>query len=134
MVLSKYQGGDWDDAWQDYITFGGLENAIYNELRIRGYAVDAGVVELTNGGTRKRVEIGFIVNAGSKRYYIQSTYALPDTDKQQQEMRPLLAIRDSFKKIAIIGGSRCPSQDDNGIVTMGLKQFMLDSDSFDALN
>ncbi len=111
-----------------------MENAIYNELRLRGYAVDVGVVELTEGGVKKKVEIDFIANEGSRRYYIQSAYALPDTDKQRQEIRPLLAIRDSFKKIVIVGGSRRPSQDDTGIVTMGLKQFMLDPDSLDALN
>ena len=80
------------------------------------------------------MEIDFIANEGSRRYYIQSAYALPDADKQRQEMRPLLAVRDSFKKIVIVGGSKRPSQDDTGIVTMGLKQFMLDPDSLDALS
>ncbi len=108
-----------------------MENAIYNELRIRGYAVDVGIVDLTEGGKRKKVEIDFVANEGSRRYYVQSAYALPDATKRQQEERSLLAIRDSFKKIVVVGGSMRPSQDEAGIVTMGLKQFMLDPDSLE---
>lgn len=108
-----------------------MENAVYNELRARGYAVDVGVVELTEHGKRKKVEIDFIANEGSRRYYVQSAYALPDAFKRNQEERPLIAVRDSFKKIVVVGGSMRPSRDDSGIVTMGLKQFILDPESLE---
>lgn len=106
-----------------------MENVIYNELRARGYAVDVGVVEVTEGGMRKRVEIDFVANAGSKRYYVQSAFALPDEEKRAREVRPLRAVPDSFKKIVVVGGSSRVSRDDYGVVTMGIKQFLLDEES-----
>ncbi|OZG66161.1 ATPase AAA [Bifidobacterium hapali] len=109
-----------------------MENAIYNELRLRGYAVDVGIVDIPQaGGGYKNVEVDFVANLGSKRYYVQSAFALPDADKRAQEVRPLLGIGDSFKKIVVVGGNKRPSRDEHGIVTMGLKQFLLNSDSLD---
>ena len=106
-----------------------MENVIYNELVARGYSVDVGIVELREGSARKQVEIDFVANEGSRRYYVQSAFMLPDEEKREQEERPLVSVPDSFKKIIVVGGSRKPSLDDNGIVTMGIKQFLLDPDS-----
>lgn len=110
-----------------------MENIIYNELKLRGYSVDVGIVNLPqrdNGTTSHRqVEVDFVANLGSNRYYIQSAFALPDEDKQAQEKRPLLNIGDLFRKVIIVGGNVRVSHDENGITTMGLKQFLLDRDS-----
>ena len=108
-----------------------MENVIYNELVMRGYAVDVGIVELREGNDRKQVEIDFVANEGSKRYYVQSAFMLADEEKRMQEERPLVSVPDSFKKIIVVGGSRKESRDDNGIVTMGIKQFLLNPDSLE---
>lgn len=109
-----------------------MENVIYNELVLRGYAVDVGVVDVYEGGAHKRLEIDFVANSGSKRYYVQSAFALPSAEKRTQESRSLLAVNDAFKKIIVVGGSRRASRDEKGVVTMGLKQFLLDANSLDA--
>lgn len=113
-----------------------MENVIYNELRMRGYSVDVGVVEInerTPAGTyvRKQIEIDFVANKGSRRYYIQSAFALPSSEKAAQEERPLKNVPDSFKKIIVVKDNIMLRRDDNGITTMGLKQFLLDPDSLD---
>lgn len=113
-----------------------MENVIYNELRCRGYNVDVGVLDvLERDGVkvdRKRIEIDFVVNQASRRYYIQSAFALPDAAKVAQEKRPLLHVDDSFKKIVIVKDNVMLSRDEWGVVTMGLKQFLLDPSSLDA--
>lgn len=111
-----------------------MENAIYNELLYRGYSVDVGVVEIyekdENGKQiRKQTEIDFIVNQGSQRYYIQSAFDIPNSDKETQEMRPLRNVRDSFKKMIIVKADILPRRNDDGIVTMGLRQFLTDPNS-----
>ena len=113
-----------------------MENIIFNELKIRGFNVDVGVVvlnEVDNTGKkiRKQLEIDFVANKGSRRYYIQSAFMLPDEQKQQQEERPLLRVNDSFKKIIVVRDNILLRRDDNGIVTMGLRQFLLDENSLD---
>lgn len=113
-----------------------MENVIYNELRMRGYSVDVGVVEInerTPAGTyvRKQIEIDFVANKGSRRYYIQSAFALPSPEKSAQEERPLKNVPDSFKKIIVVKDNIMLRRDDNGITTIGLKQFLLDPDSLD---
>ena len=113
-----------------------MENIIYNELRLRGYSVDVGVVEINervDGGkyVRKQIEIDFVANKGSRRYYVQSAFALPTEEKVQQEERPLKNVTDSFKKIVVVKDNIMLRRDDNGIVTMGLKQFLLNPDSLD---
>lgn len=108
-----------------------MENILFNELIIRGYQVDVGVVDFTEKGKRKQVEIDFVANLGSKRYYIQSAFALPTEEKRAQEERPLLSVGDSFKKIIVVGGNRKLSRDEYGIVTMGLKEFLLNPNSMD---
>ena len=106
-----------------------MENVIYNELLVRGYSVDVGIVELRKGDDRKQVEIDFVANKGSQRYYIQSAYALPTEEKQQQEVRPLRAVGDSFKKIVVVKDDILLRRDDYGIVTLGLRQFLTDDNS-----
>ena len=113
-----------------------MENVIYNELRMRGFSVDVGMVEIKEkqpNGTwqRKQLEVDFVANKGSRRYYIQSAFMLPDEQKQQQEVRPLLRVDDSFKKIIVVRDNILLRRDDNGIVTMGLRQFLLDESSLD---
>lgn len=113
-----------------------MENVIYNELRLRGYSVDVGVIEInerTSEGTyaRKQIEIDFVANKGSQRYYIQSAFALPSFEKVAQEERPLKNVPDSFKKIIVVKDNIMLRRDDNGITTMGLKQFLLDPHSLE---
>lgn len=114
-----------------------MENVIYNELRYRGYQVDVGVVEsreMNAGGKEIRVqrEIDFIATIGSKRYYIQSAYAIPDQEKYAQETASFDKAMDSFKKIIIVEKSMKPRRDDKGYVMMGVKEFLLDRDSLEA--
>lgn len=108
-----------------------MENVVYNELVARGYSVDVGVVDLRTGNAHKQVEIDFVVNEGARRCYVQSAFALPDETKRAQEERPLLNVGDSFKKVIVVGGSRRLSLDENGVATMGIKQFLLDPNSLD---
>lgn len=111
-----------------------MENIIYNELRRRGCKVDVGMVEqrfVDNDGKwqRKQLEVDFVANEGNQRYYIQSALALPDEEKRKQEMGSLLRINDSFKKIIIIKDDIKPWRDENGILTMGLLDFLINADS-----
>ena len=112
-----------------------MENVIYNELKIRGFSVDVGVVdtrEIVNGKRQlKQLEIDFIANKGNKKYYVQSAYALPTTEKVEQEKRSLKKVSDSFKKIVIVKDNVRPQVDENGIVTIGLINFLLDENSLD---
>lgn len=111
-----------------------MENIIYNELRQQGYSVDVGAVEfrLTNG-SRTNLEVDFVANKGSRRYYIQSSYQLQDAEKEQQEKRSLLQISDSFKKILIVSGHYPPMLDNNGIVTIGVFQFLSNPSVIDSI-
>ena len=111
-----------------------MENIIYNELRIRGYHVDVGVVEhfeVTGDGKRgkKQFEVDFVATRGSEKYYIQSAFALPTADKVNQEQRSLLSIPDSFRKIIVVGDNIKVRRDENGIITVGLRNFLLDENS-----
>lgn len=113
-----------------------MENIIYNELRRRGCKVDVGMVEqrfVNNDGKwqRKQLEVDFVVNEGNQRYYIQSALALPDEEKRKQEMGSLLRINDSFKKIIIVKDDIKPWRDENGILTMGLLDFLMNADSLE---
>ncbi len=110
-----------------------MENILYNELRMRGYNVDVGMVETkTNidGKTiRKQYEVDFVVNEGSNRYYIQSAFAMPNIEKEQQEKTSFSLITDSFKKVIVVKEDIKPKRDDQGIVTVGLLDFLLNKDS-----
>ena len=111
-----------------------MENAIYNELRLRGWNVDVGSVIINTRNEkgiseRKQLEIDFVCNKGSKRCYIQSALSLPDKEKMQQEINSLLRINDSFKKMVIIGGNAKPWMDENGIQFLNIYDFMLDNNN-----
>ena len=114
-----------------------MENVIYNEMRYRGFLVDVGnvVIRLKNEkGEWQRVtlEVDFVCNLGSRRYYLQSAYRLPDEEKQKQEKRSLEQIKDSFKKIVIVGERMKLRRDENGIVMMGVYEFLKDAALLDA--
>ena len=112
-----------------------MENIIYNELRYRGYMVDVGMVmkreNVNNKDIKKQLEVDFIANLGSKRYYIQSAYSLPSMEKTNQEKASLLNIDDSFKKIIIVKDRIKPFLDENGILTINLFDFLLNKESLD---
>ena len=111
-----------------------MENVIYNELRMRGYNVDVGVIPIItkdqNGkAIRRQLEVDFVCNLGSTRYYIQSAYSLPDNEKRTQEIRPFHKIDDSFKKIVITKDIIASYYDEFGILTMNIYDFLLNPDS-----
>lgn len=113
-----------------------MENVIYNELRVRGYQVDVGVVvkrDRTEEGVqeKKQLEIDFVANMGSKRYYIQSAFSLPDDKKRAQEKASLINVNDSFKKIIIVKDVVKPLHDNDGILTMSIYDFLLNEHSLE---
>ena len=112
-----------------------MENIIYNELLCREYSVDVGVVEIveTNAGerTKKQCEIDFVVNKGSKKYYIQSALNVSDASKLETELRPLKNTKDFFKKIIVSKTSMRHWMDDDGILHIGLYEFLLNENSLD---
>jgi predicted AAA+ superfamily ATPase len=113
-----------------------MENIIYIELKRRGFNVDVGVVEVReknddDSTSRKQLEIDFIANKGNNKYYIQSALNIPTKEKVEQEQRSLLNVNDSFKKIIIVKDDIKRKRDDNGIITMGIFDFLLDIDSLD---
>ena len=113
-----------------------MENVIYNELRMRGFSVDVGnltIVENSKDGTtiKKQLEVDFICNKGSKKYYIQSAYILDTAEKMAPEIRPFLKINDSFKKILITSDTPKPFYSEEGILMMNVFDFLLNADSLD---
>ena len=113
-----------------------MENIVYNELLIRGYNVDVGVVEVfdkdkSGRRVRKQLEVNFVVNQGNQRYYIQVAYDMTSEEKQMQEFNSLRNIPDPFKKIVIVNGSKKPWRNDEGFVIMGMKYFLLNADSLE---
>ncbi len=113
-----------------------MENVIYNELRMRGFRVDIGnlsTVESGKGGklNKKQLEVDFICNKGSKKYYIQSAYAFDSKEKAEQEIRPYLKINDSFKKIVITSDTPKPFYSEEGILIMNVYDFLLQQDSLE---
>lgn len=113
-----------------------MENVIYNELRMRGYRVDVGVVPVIEGdpegkAVRKQLEVDFVCNLGSSRYYIQSAYSLPDENKLTQEIRPFRKIDDTFKKIVITKDMVPTHYDEYGILTMNIYDFLLNPESLE---
>lgn len=108
-----------------------MENVLYNELRMRGYNVDVGVVTITQKDSdgksvRKQLEVNFVCNAGSNRYYIQSAYSMPNAQKHEQETRPFRKIGDSFKKIVVTKDIIPPHYDEHGIFIINIYDFLLD--------
>lgn len=113
-----------------------MENVIYNELRMRGYLVDVGLVECwttDENGKRKRskLEVDFVVNNGPERVYIQSAFNMPTKDKEKQERRSLINIADNFRKVIVVKDDIKRKIDDDGVVTIGLFDFLLDKQSIE---
>lgn len=113
-----------------------MENIIYNELRVRGFSVDVGSVEIKGKDTdnqwyRKQLEVDFVANLGYKRYYIQSALAIPDKDKLDQESNSLRNIHDDFRKVIIVKDYINPWYTDDGILIIGLFDFLLNPSSLD---
>lgn len=113
-----------------------MENIIYNELLVRGYNVDVGVVEINEENKegrkiRKQIEVDFVCNQGSKRYYVQSAFAIPDKEKMKQEQRPFNYIQDSFKKIIVVRENIKLWRNEEGTVIMGIEEFLLNQNSLD---
>lgn len=109
-----------------------MENVLYNELRRRRYQVDVGQVDVWGkdaaGKTiKKQLEVDFVLNKASVRIYIQSALAMPDREKEQQEQASLLNINDAFRKMIVVGGHHLPHYNENGVLIMGLFDFLLDS-------
>lgn len=113
-----------------------MENIIYNELKTRGFKVDVGNIERNEKNkegvsVRKQLEVDFVANRGYERYYIQSAYRLENEEKWMQEKRSLIQVGDSFRKFIIVRDNIKTWQDDNGFVIMGLKNFLLSSNSLE---
>ncbi len=113
-----------------------MENVIYNELRVRGFQVDVGVVQKRSRNKegrqeKKQLEIDFIANLGSRRYYIQSAFSIPDAIKERQEKASLLNVQDSFKKIVVVKDVMKVKRDEYGIVTMSIYDFLLKDNSLE---
>lgn len=113
-----------------------MENIIYDELITRGYNVDVGMVEIKNQDKdgkwiRVQLEVDFIANFGSKKYYVQSALSIPDREKEIQESRSLKNINDSFKKVIVVKEHIMPRRNEDGILIIGLFDFLLKKDSLD---
>ena len=112
-----------------------MENAIYNELRYRGYSVDVGVIGIRDykDGKReyKQLEIDFVANKGGDRIYLQSAYRMDEPDKQMQELRLFLKMNDAFKKVVLVGDDVPPHVNEKGIVIMNVIDFMKDPGSLE---
>lgn len=113
-----------------------MENIIFNELLSRDFNVDIGLVVVSQKDNddrliRKQLEVDFVCNKGSKRYYVQSAFAIPDTEKMQQESNSLLRIDDSFKKIIVVKDTPAPWYTENGILVIGIYDFLLNMNSLD---
>lgn len=113
-----------------------MENIIYNELVGRGYNVDVGIVTVSQADksgncVRKQLEVDFVCNKGSKRYYVQSAFAIPDSEKMKQESNSLLRIDDSFKKGIVVKDAPAPNYTEDGILVIGVYDFLLNENSLD---
>jgi predicted AAA+ superfamily ATPase len=106
-----------------------MENIIYNELRVRGFNIDVGVVEIREQHEgkllKKKIEVDFIAQKGNEKYYIQSAYEMSNVEKRKQEEKSLLNISDSFKKVIIVKDNIMPKRDEFGVITIGLFDFLL---------
>jgi hypothetical protein len=109
-----------------------MENVIYNELRIRGYQVDVGIVECrtTREGKseRRQYEVDFVANKGDQRYYIQSAFSIPDEEKMRQETASFRGIKDSFKRVVVVKDHITPYRNEQGYFFVGLFDFLLNPD------
>ena len=108
-----------------------MENVMYNELCLRGYSVDVGVVEINERQedgkyVRKQIEVDFVCNKADERVYVQSAFSIPTTEKRQQEERPLVNVGDGFRKVVVTKDNVIRHNDENGILIMSLKEFLMD--------
>lgn len=108
-----------------------MENVMYNELRLRGYSVDVGVVEINERQedgkyVRKQIEVDFVCNKADERVYVQSAFSIPTTEKRQQEERPLVNVGDGFRKVVVTKDNVIRHNDENGILIMSLQEFLMD--------
>ena len=108
-----------------------MENVIYMELKKRGYNVDVGTVEIREGNTKKQLEIDFVANKGNNKIYIQSALEMQTKEKVMQEQKSLINVNDFFKKIIIVGSNIKRTRYENGIILMGIHDFLLDANSLD---
>jgi hypothetical protein len=108
-----------------------MENIIYNELLIRGYNVDVGVVDIREGNLHKQLEVDFVCNQGNKRYYVQVALNIDTREKNLQESRPLNNIGDNFKKIIVVKDNIKHWTNEDGILIIGVQEFLLDKNSLD---
>lgn len=113
-----------------------MENVIYNELRMRGFLVDVGMIESWKKGAndhnvRRNLEIDFVANKGNQRYYIQSAFAINNDEKKEQEEASLKSIKDAFKRVVILRDDIMPYHDDNGFLIIGLLDFLLNANSLE---
>lgn len=111
-----------------------MENAVYNELCMRGYSVDVGVVEINERQAdgkyvRKQIEIDFVCNRSDERIYVQSAFSIPTTEKRLQEERPLRNVDDGFRKVIVTKDNVVRHHDENGVLIMGLQEFLMDERS-----
>lgn len=115
-----------------------MENVLYNELKRRRYSVDVGIVDTAKRNSegrlqRVQLEVDFVLNKASVRVYIQSALAMPDREKEQQEQASLLNINDAFKKVIIVGGYHIPHYNKNGVLIMGLFDFLLNDRALETI-
>ena len=108
-----------------------MENVMYNELCLRGYSVDVGVVEINERQedgkyVRKQIEVDFVCNKADERVYVQSAFSIPTTEKRQQEERPLVNVGDGFRKVVVTKDNVIRHNDENGILIISLKEFLMD--------
>lgn len=113
-----------------------MENAVYNELCMRGYSVDVGVVEINERQedgkyVRKKIEIDFVCNRADERVYVQSAFSIPTTEKRLQEERPLRNVGDGFRKVIVTKDNVVRHYDENGVLIMGLQEFLMDARSLE---
>ncbi len=114
-----------------------MENIIFNELKMRGFNVDVGIVTQhepngKGGSVRRQLEIDFVCNKGSRRYYIQSAYAIPDAEKLEQEQRSLMLTGDFFKRIIVTKDTPAPHYNESGVLIMGVFDFLLNENSLES--
>lgn len=108
-----------------------MENVVYNELCLRGYSVDVGVVEINERQedgkyVRKQIEIDFVCNKADERVYVQSAFSIPTTEKRLQEERPLRNVGDGFRKVIVTKDNVIKHNDENGILIIGIQEFLMD--------
>lgn len=113
-----------------------MENVMYNELCLRGYSVDVGVVEILERQedgkyVRKQIEVDFVCNKADERVYVQSAFSIPTTEKRQQEERPLVNVGDGFRKVVVTKDNVIRHNDENGILIMSLQEFLMDEGALD---